>query len=125
MHPGNEANPDKFQSCLFELQDKSQSISQRFIINPRYYESNQTQGDGDGLYEFRPLHNSSKLYSKVQDIQVKKGRFSGQFLIHYENKVPGEKVAPKLTITAEISHLSDYVKFDVALNEIPMLVSYG
>ena len=51
-------------SCLFEF--KNGNLSQRFIVNPRYYMSKESDsGNGEGLYEFRPLNNESKLYSQV------------------------------------------------------------
>jgi len=47
--------------------------------------ADETEGDGDGLYEFRPLNNEpSKLYSDIQGVEVTEGEHSGQFLITYE-----------------------------------------
>lgn len=53
-------------------------------MSPRYYQSNETKGDGDGLYEFRPLNMQSKSYSTYKYLEMSTGKFSGQFLITYD-----------------------------------------
>lgn len=52
------------------------------------------------------------------------GQFSGQFLLTYESDDMAEQKGttsnPKLTTTIELSHLSDFLKFSVNMNEIPI-----
>lgn len=61
----------------FEFSDHSQNLTQKFVMSPRYYQSNETQGDGDGLYEFRPLMMQSQSYSEYKYIEMSTGKFSG------------------------------------------------
>jgi len=43
--------------AIFKYTNKN--LSQTFSMSPRYYLSDETQGQGDGLYEFRPLKQHS------------------------------------------------------------------
>ena len=53
-------------------------------MSPRYYLADETDGEGDGTYEFRPLNQASKLYSELDKVEVHEGDHSGQFLITFE-----------------------------------------
>lgn len=52
------------------------------------------------------------------------GKFSGQFLLTYESDdsaaQKGTTSNPKLMTTIELSELSDFLKFSVNMNEIPI-----
>jgi len=64
-------------SCVFEFIDKKNNLTQKFKLSPRFYLSDESQGDGgDGLYEFRPLNQTSKVYSKIESIKFKEGKHS-------------------------------------------------
>jgi len=92
-------------------------------MSPRFYQSNETAGDGDGLYEFRPKFMESMPYSQYKDIQMHQGKFSGQFLITYQQE-PDDLASltsdPRLTATIELSEISEFIKFQVDLNDIPI-----
>lgn len=93
-------------------------------MSPRYYQSNETAGDGgDGLYEFRPRDTQSLPYSEYKGIQMSKGQHSGQFLIAYEqDEQKNENLTSnaKLTATIELSHMTEFLKIQVNLNDIPV-----
>ena len=52
------------------------------------------------------------------------GKFSGQFLITYQQE-PDDLASltsdPRLTATVELSEISEFIKFQVDLNDIPIL----
>lgn len=112
----------------FEYKDTKTGLTQKFIMTPRYYQSVEAKDDGDGLYEFRPLNQVSKLYSEVQKVEIKEGNHSGQFLITFEQKEAvnltdpeyNQVTARRVVAAVELSEVSDFVKFDVTLNEIPV-----
>mmetsp|Transcript_4442 Transcript_4442/g.6558 ORF Transcript_4442/g.6558 Transcript_4442/m.6558 type:complete len:218 (-) Transcript_4442:1128-1781(-) len=92
-------------SCLFEYKNLNQNFTQKFHMNPRYYLSSESEGEGDGLYEFRPLNQTSFLYSEVKSVEMKKGDHSGQFLITYDqqqSKDPKEKIQPRVIVVVEL-----------------------
>lgn len=114
--------------CTFEYKNTKSGLTQKFIMTPRYYQSVEAKDDGDGLYEFRPLNQISKLYSAVDKVEVKEGNHSGQFLITFQQREAtnqtdpeGNQVAVKRVVAVvELSEISDFMKFDVILNEIPI-----
>lgn len=53
-------------------------------MSPRYYLADETDGEGDGTYEFRPLKMESLLYSDVDKVEVREGEHSGEFLITFD-----------------------------------------
>lgn len=114
--------------CLFEYKDTKIGLSQRFIMTPRYYQSVEAKDDGDGLYEFRPLNQVSKLYSQVDKVEAKEGNHSGQFLITYQQREATNATNPeanhvpvrRVVAAVELSEISDFIKFDVTVNEIPI-----
>ena len=89
------------------------------MFSPRYYEATERQGNGEGLYEFKPLHNESLLYSEIKKVEKLEGKHSGQYLLTYEsrfNDTPSHGIEPKLTVLVELSENSDFVNFQVVLN---------
>ena len=65
----------------------------------------------------------SFVYSQISSVDIKKGAHASQFLITYEgqpSKNPEEKIIPRLTAIVELSDESDFVRFDVSMNEIPV-----
>jgi len=97
-------------------------------MTPRYYQSVEAKDDGDGLYEFRPLNHVSKLYSAVDKVEIKEGEHSGQFLITFQQREATNQTDPennhvamkRVVAAVELSSVSDFMKFDVTLNEIPI-----
>lgn len=71
---------------VFQYFDHSTNLSQRFIMTPRYYQADESDGKGDGAYEFRALNGTSKLYSQVESVEVRNGTHSGEFLITFEEQ---------------------------------------
>jgi len=71
----------------FEFSDGS--ITQRFKLSPRYYRAAEGNGHGDGLYEFKPDENFTRSYSQLSHVEVNKGEYSGQFLLHFIGKTEG------------------------------------
>lgn len=112
------------RACSFELIDSKQNISQRFVMSPRFYQSKESRGSGDGIYEFQPKQQFTEPYSAFKSIEMSTGKFSGQFLITYESddtaSQKGTTSNPKLTTTVELSELSEFLKFSVNMNEIPI-----
>jgi len=112
------------RACSFELVDTKQNISQRFVMSPRFYQSNESRGSGDGIYEFKPKQQQTQPYSNFKSIEMSNGKFSGQFLLTYESDdnaaQKGTTSNPKLTTTVELSDLSEFLKFSVNMNEIPI-----
>ena len=113
--------------CEFELVDVNQNISQRFVVGPRFYQSNESNGSGDGIYEFHPKNNYSEPYSELKSVKINKEQFSGQFLLIYDDDVSENQKdrfettgSAKLTATVELSSYSDFVKFSVILEAIPI-----
>jgi len=103
-------------------------------MTPRYYLADEADGEGDGTYEFRPLKEASKLYSDLEKVEVHEGEHSGQFLITYEEiddvsmhnaslaqkeDKDKNKVKARVSIAVELSKLSEFMQFEVTLNEIP------
>lgn len=110
-------------ACIFEFIDKKQNISQKFVVSPRYYQSNETAGDGDGLYEFRPRLMQSLPYSEYKRIELKRGSSSGQFLITYEqdaSQAHNLTSNARLTAVIELSEMSEFLKVQVDLPDIPV-----
>lgn len=117
---------------VFQYLDHSSNLSQKFIMTPRYYQADESEGKGDGAYEFRALNGTSKLYSEVESVEVREGNHSGQFLITFEekedkrtqsqadNQTAKTPIKARVTATVELSNFSDFIKFDVVLNEIPI-----
>jgi hypothetical protein len=68
---------------VFQYFDHATNMSQKFIMTPRYYQSDESEGHGDGAYEFRALNGTSKLYSEVETVEVREGAHSGEFLITF------------------------------------------
>jgi hypothetical protein len=67
------------------------------------------------------LGNKSKLYSKVESVKMKKGENSGNFIIHYDKTAPNKnEINQKLSIALDLSNYSQFVQFDVVLNQIPV-----
>jgi len=114
--------------ATFQYKDTKTGLSQKFIMTPRYYQSIEAKDDGDGLYEFRPLNHISKQYSQVDKVEIKEGNHSGQFLITYQQKEATNETDPennhvavrRVVAVVELSAISDFIKFDVTLNEIPI-----
>jgi len=114
--------------CKFEYKDTVTGLTQKFIMTPRYYQSAEAKDDGDGLYEFRPLTGISKLYSQVDKVEAKEGDHSGQFLITFQQKEATNDTDPennhvavrRVVAAVELSEISDFMKFEVTLNEIPI-----
>jgi len=102
-------------------------------MTPRYYLADETDGEGDGTYEFRPLNEPSKLYSDLDKVEVHEGESSGQFLITFEETADvsmanatlaqqqeeAKRIKARLSVAVELSKLSEFVQFEVTLNEIP------
>ena len=136
MRPSDklQTTDDDYEAvCSFELVDKKQNISQKFVVGPRFYQSNEARGSGDGIYEFQPKQNHSEAYSKLKTIEMSSGKFSGQFLLTYDDAedINGDGTAgsaekmgvtnsAKLTTTVELSSLSEFLKFAISLDAIPI-----
>jgi len=117
---------------VFQYFDHATNLSQRFIMTPRYYQSDESEGHGDGAYEFRALNGTSKLYSEVESVEVREGAHSGEFLITFQeqedkrtqsvskNQTAKSPIKARVSATVELSKFSDFMKFEVTLNEIPV-----
>ena len=85
------------------------------------YIANETEGNGEGLYEFRPLQQKSQLYSSLKSVETKAGNYSGMFQLFYEDSPQNKNETPaRLTISVFLSSFSEFIKFEVTLNEIPL-----
>ena len=82
-------------------------------MSPRFYQSDETKGAGDGLYEFRPRLMQSQPYSVYRQIEMTQGKYSGQFEITYEDNDSQAILTSnaKLTAIIELSDLSDFLRF--------------
>ena len=102
---------------MFELIDERQNMSQKFIISPRYYMSDETDSEGDGLYEFQTNDTKTRSYSSLFKVERKAGKHSGRFILHYGN-LSSPKHEGKLTVIVELSENNEMVSFDVNMMEI-------
>lgn len=107
---GTSQEKDGKLACMFQFEDATAQLTQKFKFSPRVYLANETEGNGEGLYEFRPMERYSKIYSQIQAVQMKEGKSSGQFLITYEDGANATKqTKARLTAILEISADSEFI----------------